>query len=121
MDGEKGMQQMPPALQESSPVPVKTVLIVEDDKAIAEFLTIFLRETTPYSANFFSGLFSSQKQMRDFLHFLLPSLRKKIYQETIALTSSIWTIIRLDNKDVRMLREDSDSSLRPHILTILIH
>jgi len=42
------MQETPPPLQESGPVPVKMVLVIEDDADIAEFLLVFLRETTPY-------------------------------------------------------------------------
>lgn len=42
------MQQSPPTWQDSNPAPTKTVLIVEDDADIAEFLMIFLRDTTPY-------------------------------------------------------------------------
>ncbi|HEU5384024.1 MAG TPA: response regulator [Ktedonobacteraceae bacterium] len=53
------MQEPPPTWQEAGPVPVKTVLIVEDNADVAEFLTILLRETTPYQIIHVSDAFAA--------------------------------------------------------------
>jgi len=55
------MRDASPTLQDRAPAPGKTVLIVEDDADIAEFLTIFLHETTPYQVIHVADSFAALK------------------------------------------------------------
>ena len=53
------MQEPPPTEHGSDAMPTKTVLFVENEAAIAEFLTILLRETTPYQVIQISDAFEA--------------------------------------------------------------
>jgi DNA-binding response OmpR family regulator len=74
------MQETPPTWQEAGPAPVKTVLIVEDDAAIAEFLTILLQMDTPYRVVQVADSFAALKMVQTvtpqliLLDYFLPGI-----------------------------------------------
>ncbi|HEU5378590.1 MAG TPA: response regulator [Ktedonobacteraceae bacterium] len=67
-------------MQESDSAPVKTVLIVEDEVDIADFLLIFLRETTPYQVIHVADAFAALKLVQTvtpqliLLDYFLPGM-----------------------------------------------
>ncbi|HEU5377036.1 MAG TPA: response regulator [Ktedonobacteraceae bacterium] len=74
------MQDAPPTWHDSSPALAKTVLIVENDADIADFLTIFLRETTPYQVIQVTDAFAALKMVQTItpqlilLDYFLPGM-----------------------------------------------
>lgn len=80
--------------------PVKTILIVEDDPDIGEFLSLALQQETPYHALVVSNAFQALEVIKDIqlsllvLDFRLPYMTGiELYDQVCAVQGHIPTIV----------------------------